>query len=63
MIPEILNFQATSTFPEAYVAGVAEGRPRRNPKSITPFVSLNALMTKSKLDKDMLNKRYLRKEV
>ena len=51
------------TLPEAETAGVVEGRPRRGPKPVTHFVSFDALMAKSKLDKDMLNKRYLGKEV
>jgi len=53
----------SDTLPEAETAGVVEGRPRRGPKPVTHFVSFDPLMAKSKLDKDMLNKRYLGKEV
>jgi len=52
-----------NTLPEAETAGVVKGRPRRGPKPVAHFVSFDALMAKSKLDKDMLNKRYLGKEV
>jgi len=51
------------TLLEAESAGVAKGRPRHGRKPVTHFVSFDALMAKSKLGKDMLNKRNLGKEV